>query len=67
MGNALFRINKLDESIVAYKKALELNPSDMDAKFNLEFAREQIKKKKEQQDESKKKKQGKYSIKQGKT
>ena len=56
MGNALFRMNKLEESIVAYKKALELDPSDMDAKFNLEFAREQIKKKNQQQDESKKNK-----------
>ena len=56
MGNALFRMNKLEESIVAYKKALELDPSDMDAKFNLEFAREQIKKKKQNQDEQKKNK-----------
>jgi len=45
MGNAFFRMNKFEESINAYKKALELNPSDMDAKFNLEFAREQVKKK----------------------
>ena len=51
MGNALFRMNKLEESIAAYKSALELDPSDMDTKFNLEFAREQIKKKKQQQEE----------------
>ncbi len=38
-GNALFRMGKLEESIEAYKKVLEMNPGDMDAKFNLEFAR----------------------------
>ena len=49
MGNTLFRMKKFSESIDAYKKALTLDPNDMDAKFNLEFAREQIKKQKEQQ------------------
>jgi Ca-activated chloride channel homolog len=53
MGNALFRMNKLEESIETYKKALELDPDDMDSKFNLEFAREQIKKKKQEQNKSK--------------
>jgi Ca-activated chloride channel homolog len=48
IGNTLFRMNKFDESIKAYKKTLELNPNDMDAKFNLEFAREQVKKKQNQ-------------------
>ena len=52
MGNALFRMNKLKESIVAYKKALELDPTDMDAKFNLEFVREQVKNKKQNQNKS---------------
>jgi tetratricopeptide (TPR) repeat protein len=48
MGNTFFRMNKFEESINAYKKVLELDPSDMDAKFNLEFAREQVKKKQNQ-------------------
>ena len=48
IGNTFFRMNKFKESINAYKKALELNPSDMDAKFNLEFAREVVKKKQKQ-------------------
>ena len=57
LGNTLFRMDKLGESVSAYKKALELDPDDMDAKFNLEFVREQIKKKKqEQQNEDKPKK-----------
>jgi Ca-activated chloride channel homolog len=47
-GNTLFRLGKLDEAAAAYKKALEVNPKDMDAKFNLEFVREQIKKKEEE-------------------
>ncbi|KMP12465.1 hypothetical protein UZ36_00740 [Candidatus Nitromaritima sp. SCGC AAA799-C22] len=49
MGNALFRLGKLEESAASYKKALELDPADMDAKFNLEFVREQIEKKKQEE------------------
>lgn len=48
-GNVLFRMGKLEEAETAYKKALEMNPKDMDAKFNLEFVREQLKKKNEKQ------------------
>ena len=42
MGNALYRMGKLEESIASFKKALELDPSDMDSKFNLEFARKNV-------------------------
>ena len=52
MGNVLFRMNKHEESISAYKKALELDPADMDAKFNLEFVREQVRNKKKNQSKS---------------
>ena len=44
-GNALYRLGKLEESIAAYQNVLELNPKDMDAKFNLEFVREKLKEK----------------------
>ncbi|MFT4577727.1 MAG: Ca-activated chloride channel family protein [Nitrospinales bacterium] len=54
-GNALFKMGKLEEAEAAYKKVLTLDPSDMDAKFNLEFVREQLKKKDEQKQESDKK------------
>ncbi len=54
-GNALFKMGKLEEAEAAYKKVLTLDPSDMDAKFNLEFVREQLKKKEEQKKESDKK------------
>lgn len=43
MGNCLFRMNKLPESIQYYKKALELNPKDKDAKYNIEFVQRKIK------------------------
>jgi Ca-activated chloride channel homolog len=41
MGNAYYRMGYLEEAIDAYKKALELNPGDMDSKFNLEWTRKQ--------------------------
>lgn len=54
-GNTLFKMGKLEEAEAAYKKVLTLDPSDMDAKFNLEFVREQLKKKEEQKQNSDKK------------
>lgn len=56
-GNALFRMGKLEEAEKAYKKVLELNPRDMDAKFNLEFVREKLKKQKQSQQEKDQKQQ----------
>lgn len=38
-GNALFRLNRLGESILAYERARRLAPSDADIAFNLRFAR----------------------------
>ncbi|MHB2147614.1 tetratricopeptide repeat protein [Calditrichota bacterium LG25] len=43
IGNCYFQENKLKESIEAYKKALELNPDDYQAKYNLELARARLK------------------------
>jgi tetratricopeptide (TPR) repeat protein len=37
-GNALFRQERLDDAIEAYKDALRLNPNDEDAKYNLSAA-----------------------------
>ena len=58
LGNSHFRTGKLQESVEFYKKALELNPEDQEAKFNLEFVREEIKRrineqKKQQQNQNK--------------
>ena len=44
IGNSFFRMGKLEKALQAYKKSLEINSNDMEAKFNLEFTREQIKK-----------------------
>ncbi|MGA1790052.1 MAG: tetratricopeptide repeat protein, partial [bacterium] len=43
LGNCTYRMGKLDEAILWYQKALELDPEDEDAKQNLEFVREEIK------------------------
>lgn len=39
LANTLNRQGKLNESMQAYRKALELNPNDPDAKYNYEFTR----------------------------
>lgn len=43
IGNSYFKQDKLKESIDFYIKALELNPNDKDAKYNLELARAKLK------------------------
>lgn len=53
LGNTLYQSGKLEESIGAYKQALRLNPTDEDARHNLELAR---KKKKEEEKKDQKNK-----------
>ena len=43
IGNSLYRAGELPESIMAYEQALKLNPEDEDAKYNLEFVRNEMK------------------------
>ena len=43
IGNCMYRQGRLEEAVAYYKKALELDPDDQDAKYNLEFVREEIK------------------------
>ena len=38
-GNAQFKQRKLEEAIESYKNALRINPDDMEAKFNLAYAK----------------------------
>lgn len=52
-GNALFKMGKLEDAEKAYKEVLSMDPSDMDAKFNLEFVREQMKKQEEEKKKNK--------------
>jgi Ca-activated chloride channel family protein len=54
MGNTFFRMGKAKEAVGAYKKALEIDPSDMDAKYNLEFVRQEIKKQEQKRDKENK-------------
>ncbi|HUX53506.1 MAG TPA: tetratricopeptide repeat protein [Williamwhitmania sp.] len=44
LGNSLLKSKKLKESIEAYENSLRLNPHDMDAKYNLAYAKELMKK-----------------------
>ena len=40
-GNAQYRLGNFEKAIDAYKKSLELDPKDADAKYNLEFLQKQ--------------------------
>ncbi len=73
IGNCLYRQGKLEEALEYYKKALDFDPNDQDAKYNLEFVREEIKKRlnqakqreQEQQQENKQEEEGKQQQQQG--
>ena len=49
LGNSLLKANKLPESIEAYKNSLKLDPDRKEAKYNLSYAQDLLKKQKEQQ------------------
>lgn len=51
-GNAMLGQQKLDESIEAYKNALRNDPTDLQAKYNLEFARKMKEQQQENQDQN---------------
>lgn len=40
-GNVQYRLGDFEKAMDAYKKALEINPNDQDAKYNLEFLQKQ--------------------------
>jgi tetratricopeptide (TPR) repeat protein len=48
MGNALLKAEKYEESVNAYKQSLKLNPADEDARYNLAYALQRLKKQQEQ-------------------
>jgi Ca-activated chloride channel family protein len=55
-GNTKYRLGDFEKAIDAYKKVLDINPKDEDAKFNLEFLRKQkaqFEKKQEEQQQQK--------------
>lgn len=49
LGNALYRAQELQQSLEAYKQALRMNPSDPDAKHNLERVLQQMQEQQQQQ------------------
>lgn len=49
MGNSYLKNEKYQESIDAYKNSLKLNPSDMDTKYNLEYAKKKLIQQQQQQ------------------
>lgn len=49
LGNSLLKDQKFEESIRAYINSLKLNPDNVEAKYNLAYAQDQLKKQEEQQ------------------
>ena len=50
LGNVLYRQQTYDQAVAAYEKSLELNPSDRDAKVNLEMALEKLEEQQEKEE-----------------
>jgi Ca-activated chloride channel family protein len=42
LGNSLMQQEKYSEAIDAYKRSLKANPSDMDTKYNMEYAKKKL-------------------------
>lgn len=51
-GNALFQQRKLEEAIESYKQSLRLNPGDLEAKFNLAYAKKLLENEQQQNDQN---------------
>jgi Ca-activated chloride channel homolog len=49
LGNSMLMANKLQESIEAYKNSLKLKPDNQEAKYNLAYAQDLLKKQQQQQ------------------
>jgi len=52
-GNALLQGKKYSDAIEAYKKALKINPKDEDARYNMAYARQLLKKEQQKKDQNK--------------
>ena len=51
MGNSLLEAQQYAPAIEAYKNSLRLNPSDMDTKYNLAYAKKKLQEQQQQQDQ----------------
>ncbi|MCQ2285279.1 MAG: VWA domain-containing protein [Bacteroidales bacterium] len=49
LGNALMQQQNYGESVKAFKNSLKLDPSDMDTKYNLEYAKKKLQQQQQQQ------------------
>ena len=58
LGNHYVRQEKLREARDAYKNALKINPSDLDAKFNLEVVQRRLDAQQQQQQQQQQRQQG---------
>ena len=56
LGNSLLEAKDYEKSILAYQNSLLNNPSDMDTKYNLEYAKLMMKKQQQQQKQQQQKK-----------
>ena len=54
MGNVLVENQRLEESLAFYRKSLELNPNDLDSKFNYELTKRLLQKKHNQKSQQSK-------------
>jgi Ca-activated chloride channel family protein len=63
-GNAYFQKQEYMKAVESYKKALELNPGDVDAKYNLELARVMLKEQLKRQPQDKNQQQQQQDQKQ---
>jgi tetratricopeptide (TPR) repeat protein len=54
LGNALLKDQKFAESIKAYVNSLKLDPGNLETKYNLAYAQDQLKKQEEQQQQQQK-------------
>jgi len=55
LGNSLLEAGEYEKSISAYKQALISKPSDLDTKYNLEYARMKLKQQQQQNQQNKNK------------
>lgn len=53
LGNSFLKSKKYEQSIAAYKNSLRSNPDDLETKYNLAYAKDQLKKQQQQKNQQK--------------
>lgn len=57
LGSGAYRQGRLDEAVELFKEVLEIDPDDEDAKYNLEFVRDEIRRRQEEAEKRQKEQQ----------